>query len=148
MATNLTRFDPFGELGRMTPLRAFEDMFRDLAPRGGHGLQEIPMIGLDVSETDQAYTVRAEIPGVKKEDIKVEVQGNRVSISAETRREDQQKQGERVVRSELYYGQQHRTFTLDHDVDDTKASARFVDGVLELSLPKKAPGGASKLQIS
>ncbi|GAB3402723.1 Hsp20/alpha crystallin family protein [Massilia agilis] len=149
MATNLTRFDPIGELRRMTPLRAFEDIFSDLAPRGGaRDLQEIPMIGLDVSENDQAYTVRAEIPGVKKEDIKVEVQGNRVSISAETRREDQQKQGERVVRSELYYGQQQRTFTLDQDVDDAKASARYVDGVLELSLPKKAPGGASKVQVS
>ena len=76
------------------------------------------------------------------------MQGNRVSISAESRRESEQKQGERVVRSELYYGAQHRSFALEQDVDETKATARYVDGVLELTLPKKAGGGAAKLQIS
>jgi HSP20 family protein len=106
------------------------------------------MIGLDIAENDQGYMVRAEIPGVKKEDIKVEVQGNRVSISAETRRSTEQKQGERVVRSELYYGEQHRSFMLEQEVDETRAAARYVDGVLELTLPKRAGGGASKVQIS
>jgi HSP20 family protein len=145
MASNLTRFDPFGEFARLGPQRMFDEMFRDLAPRGM--LQNEPMIGVEVSENDQAYTVKAEIPGVKKEDIKVDVRGNRVSISAETRRESEQKEGTRILRSELYYGQQSRSFTLEQDVDDTKAEAKYADGVLELTLPKRAAGGGSKLEI-
>jgi HSP20 family protein len=144
MASNLTRYDPFGDLARMAP-RAIDELFRELAPRGM--MQNEPTIGVEVSETDQAYTVRAEIPGVKKEDIKVDVRGNRVSISAETRRESEQKEGSRLLRSELYYGQQSRSFTLEQDVDDTRAEAKYVDGVLELTLPKRAAGGGSKLEI-
>jgi HSP20 family protein len=148
MASNLTRYDPFGEISRMAPLRALDDLFRDMAPRGLREMQPEPTIGVEVSEDDQAYTVRAEIPGAKKEDIKVEIQGNRLSLSAETRRESQQKEGERVVRSELYYGQMHRTFTLDHDIEAAQATAKYTDGVLELKLPKKAAGGTAKVQIS
>lgn len=148
MATSLTRFEPFSDLARMAPFRAMEDWLRDITPRGLRELQAEPMIGVEVSENDQAYTVRAEIPGVKKEDIKVDLHGNRVSITAESRRESEQKEGERVVRSELYYGQQHRTFTLDSDVDESKAAARYVDGVLELTLPKRTTGASTKLQIS
>jgi HSP20 family protein len=148
MASNLTRFDPFGEITRMAPLRAIDELFRDMAPRGLREMQAEPTIGVEVSENDQAYTVRAEIPGAKKEDIKVEIHGNRVSIGAETRRETQQKLGERVVRSELYYGQMHRTFTLDHDIEDAQATAKYADGILELLLPKKTAGGPSKVQIS
>jgi HSP20 family protein len=144
MASNLTRYDPFGDLARMAP-RAIDELFRELAPRGM--MQNEPTIGVEVSETDQAYTVRAEIPGVKKEDIKVDVRGNRVSISAETRRESEQKEGSRLLRSELYYGQQSRSFTLEQDVDDTRAEAKYLDGVLELTLPKRAAGGGSKLEI-
>lgn len=148
MANNVSRYDPFGTISRLTPLRALDDWFHDMTPRSLRELTAEPMIGLDIAESEQAYTVRAEIPGVKKDDIKVEVQGNRVTIAAESRRETEQKEGERVVRSELFYGQQHRSFTLDHDIDESKASAKYVDGVLELNLPKKAGGNASKLQIS
>ena len=148
MASNLTRFDPFGDITRMAPLRALDDWFRDMTPRSLHDMQAESTIGVEVSENDQAYTVRAEIPGAKKEDIKVEIHGNRVSIGAETRRESQQKEGERVVRSELYYGQMHRTFTLDHDIEDGQATAKYADGILQLLLPKKTAGGPSKVQIS
>jgi HSP20 family protein len=147
MASNLTRFDPFGDLARWGPMRTLDDMLRDIAPRGMLHEMQAPTIGVDVSETEQSYTVRAEIPGVKKEDIKVDLRGNRVSISAETRRETEEKEGSRVLRSELYYGQMHRSFTLEQDVDDTKAEAKYADGVLELTLPKKMGGGGSKLQI-
>jgi HSP20 family protein len=145
MASNLTRFDPFGDFARAAPLRAIDELFRELAPRAM--LQNEPMIGVEVSENEQAYLVRAEIPGVKKEDIKVDVRGNRVSIAAETRRETQEKEGTRLLRSELYYGQQSRSFTLEQDVDETKAEAKYIDGVLELTLPKRAAGGGSKLEI-
>jgi HSP20 family protein len=147
MANNLSHFDPFGNISRMMP-RALDEWLRDVSPRGMRDMAAEQLIGLEIAENDKGYTVRAEIPGVKKEDIKVEVQGNRVSISAESRRETEQKQGDRVVRSELYYGQQHRSFVLDQDVDESQASAHYVDGVLELTLPKKVGGGASKVQIS
>lgn len=143
---NLSRFDPFGGFAQLNPLANFDELLRDL---GGRGLREqaSPSIALDVTETDQAYQVRAEIPGVKKEDIKVEVHGNRVSVSAESRRESEQKEGSRVVRSELYYGQQQRSFTLEQDIDDTRAEAKYVDGILELTLPKRTTGGTSKVQV-
>lgn len=143
---NLSRFDPFGGFAQLNPLANFDELLRDF---GGRGLPErtTPSIALDVTETDQAYQVRAEIPGVKKEDIKVEVHGNRVSVSAESRRESELKEGSRVVRSELYYGQQQRSFTLEQDIDDTRAEAKYVDGILELTLPKRTAGGTSKVQV-
>lgn len=148
MASNLTRFDPFGDLTRWSPMSTLDELVRDIAPRWAmREMQGEPMIGVDVAETEKGYTVRAPIPGVKKEDIKVDVRGNRVSITAETRRETEQKEGSRVLRSELYYGQLHRSFTLEQDVDETKAEAKYADGVLELTLPKKTGGGGAKLQV-
>lgn len=148
MATNLTRFEPYSSLARLNPLRAFDELFRDLTPRGG-AMRELEMepIPIDVRETDQAYTVRAEIPGAKKEDIKVDVSGSRVAITAEIRREEDQQQGGRVLRREMFFGQMQRIFTLDHDIDDSKAQAKYENGVLELNLPKKAAGAGAKLQI-
>jgi HSP20 family protein len=102
---------------------------------------------MDVKEDDKAYTVHADIPGVKKEDIHVDIEGNQVSISAESRMEKEEKQGERVLRSERYVGKVARSFTLAHDVDEAKADARYSDGVLELTLPKKAAGTTKKLTI-
>jgi HSP20 family protein len=102
---NLTQFNPFREFARLDPLREFEDMFR-LSNFSREN--EMQPIRVDVHEDAQNYTVRADIPGVKKEDIKVDVVGNRVSISAETKRVDEQQQGSNVVRCERYYGQQYR----------------------------------------
>jgi HSP20 family protein len=149
MASNLTQFDPFGDLARFEPLRGVEDFFREF--RLKHALRDIdaqPLIKLDLHETEQAYSVKAELPGMNKDDIKVDIDGNRVSISAETRRESEQKDGAKLVRSERYVGQQYRSFTLEHDVDDAKAVAKYQNGVLELTLPKKANSGARKLAIS
>ena len=103
-----------------------------------------PEIKIDVSEDDKGYCVKAEVPGVKKEDIKVSVEGNQVSITAEVKKEQEEKRGETVLRSERYYGMQSRSFTLMHDVDQGKAEAKYQDGILELSLPKKTNGGAAK----
>jgi HSP20 family protein len=147
MAGNITRYDPLSDFARLTPLRTIDELFRELAPRvAGRDVQE-PTLAVEVTENEQAYTVRAEIPGAKKEDIKVDLRGNRVSISAEIKREAQQKQGDRLLRSELYYGQVQRTLVLEQEIDDSKAEAKYNDGVLELTLPKKASGGGSKLQI-
>jgi HSP20 family protein len=149
MASNVTRFDPLSDLARMSPIRSLDELFRDLTPRSMlRELQQAePQINVEVTENDQAYIVRAEIPGAKKEDIKVDVRGNRISITAETRREREMKEGDRVLRSEIMYGQMSRTIMLEQEVDDSKADAKYADGVLEMTLPKKAAGGGSKLQI-
>ncbi|HEU4853204.1 MAG TPA: Hsp20 family protein [Telluria sp.] len=148
MANNLTPFDPFREMSRMMPMQRMEELLRELRPAFAlRELQDVPAIRCDVVENDQAYTVKAEIPGVKKEDIKVDVLGNRVTISIDTQQQSEQKEGERVVRSELYRGQMYRSFTLEHEVDDSAAEARYADGILELTLPKKAGKTGHKLEI-
>ncbi|MGH8742662.1 MAG: Hsp20/alpha crystallin family protein, partial [Burkholderiales bacterium] len=102
---------------------------------------------VDVAEDDKAYTVQAEVPGVKKEDINVSINGNQVSISAEVKKEHDVKNGEAVLRSERYYGKLSRSFTLADDVDEAAAQAKYTDGVLELKLPKKAQVSARRLAI-
>lgn len=149
MSNKLTRFNPFGDLAHFEPMRDFEDFLNDFRLRPALREMEVaPRIKMDVAETDQDYTVKAEIPGVKKEDIKVEIEGNQISISAETQKETEEKKGETVVRSERYYGKQYRRFTLPHEIDESKAQAKYQNGVLELSLPKKSgPSGAKQLAV-
>lgn len=139
---NLTRYDPFREVSRFDPFRNLDDIFKGFMVRPVLSEME-PEIKMDVSEDDKAYTVRAEIPGVKKDDIKVAVDGNQVSISAEVKKEKEEKEGKKVVRSERYYGKVYRSFSLGQDVDQNAAKAKYSDGVLELTLPKK-PGTAGK----
>ncbi|PLC54298.1 stress protein [Pollutimonas nitritireducens] len=146
MANNLMQFDPFSEIANLSPMRGLDDLFKDfrLRPMMGH-LDAEPRIKMDVSETEQGYTIKAEIPGVKKEDVKVAVEGNQVTIAAETKRETEEKEGETVVRRERYMGHQSRSFTLAHEIDDSKAVAKYQDGILELSLPKKPSSGGRKV---
>ena len=93
-----------------------DDMFRGLM------LQPVPQIKMDVKENDGVYVVRADIPGVKKEEITVNIDGNMASISAQVKEEEKEKKkGERVVRSERYHGSVSRAITLDHDVDEKAA---------------------------
>jgi HSP20 family protein len=99
-----------------------------------------------VAEKDGAYTVTAELPGVKKEDIQVTIDGAQVTLAAEVKREKEVSQDERVLHTERVYGKATRSFTLPQEVDEAKAEAKFRDGVLELTLPKKA--AAARKQIS
>lgn len=144
---NLTRYDPFN-LARLDPFGDIDDLFKGFFVRPvlfeGQPQMQIKM---DLKEDDKAYTVHADIPGVKKEDIHVSIEGNQVSISAETRMEKEEKKGEKVLRSERYVGKVARSFTLAHDVDEASAQAKYSDGVLELTLPKKAVSAARKLAI-
>ena len=142
---NITRFDPLSDLVSFAPFGSLEDFFR--VPRMRSLVRDLPAepeIKMDVAEDDKAYHVKAEVPGVKKEDIHVAVEGNQVSINAEVKKEKEEKKGTTVLRSERYYGTQSRSFTLMHDVDQDKAEAKFQDGILELTLPKKTNGGAVK----
>jgi HSP20 family protein len=103
---------------------------------------------IDVAEKDNAYEVKADIPGVKKEDINVRIDGNVVQIDAEVKREKETKgNGDRILRSERYYGTISRTFSLAEDVDDSKAEAKYADGVLTLALPKKTTAASKKVTV-
>lgn len=145
---NLTRWDPFGEFGRLSLWDDSMDRFmrRMLRPTRAKG-EEAMDITIDVTENDNAYLVKAEVPGVTKEDINVSVNGNQVAITAEVKKEHEEKKGEKVLYSERYFGSMYRSFTLPTDVDQTKADAKYANGVLELTLPKKAGGGVKKLEI-
>jgi HSP20 family protein len=145
---NITRFDPF--LTRLDPFGdSFEDVFRRmLRPvrwevEGGAPAE----IKVDVEESDKAYTVKAEIPGVRKEDINVQIDGNVVSITAEAKREKEVKEKGKLIRSERYYGSLMRSFSLGYDINEAEASAKYADGVLELTLPKKTTAAAKKLAV-
>lgn len=103
---------------------------------------------IDVSEGPEAYTVKADIPGVKKEDINVRVEGNLVQIDAEAKSEKETKgNGDKVLRSERYYGTISRSFSLAQDIDATRVQAKYADGVLNLELPKKAQADARKINV-
>ena len=136
---NLTRFD-----------EAFDDLLRGFFVRpvsfeGGQA--QIGHFRVDVSESENAYTIRAEIPGVSKEDINISIDGDQVAISAEVKNEKEAKDGERVLRSERYYGKVQRAFALGQPVDENGAAAKYADGILELTLPKKAATQAKRIAI-
>jgi HSP20 family protein len=118
--------------------------------RGLMSAGEAPLLDvkIDVTETDAAYTVKAELPGVDKNDIDVKIDGNLVSINAKAERNKELKEGERVIRSERYSGAISRSFSLASDIDEGAATAQYQDGVLTLTLPKKAPSAQKRLQIS
>ncbi len=131
----------------------FDDFFKDIAPgfyvRPLHGdsLPAPSQIKVDVKETEGGYTVQAEVPGVPKEDIHVSVEGNVVSLRAEVRQLDQKTEGEKVLRSERYYGSVARSFQLPADIDAAQAKAKYDNGVLTLTLPKKLNNAAQRLNI-
>ena len=135
--SNLTRYDPLDDFFRGFFVRPVE-MGR---------VPEAPAVKVDVKEQEKAFIVHAEMPGIKKEDIHVNIDGPTVSISAERKQEKEVKEGERVLRTERYFGKVSRSFQLGQDIDDANATAKFTDGVLELTLPKKAATQAKRLAI-
>lgn len=135
---NITRVDPFDDIFRGFFVRPVDFNSAQNQP---------PSIKMDVKEQDDNYLVHAELPGVKKEDIHVVVDGNQVSISAETKQEKEVKEGDRILRSERYFGKVSRSFQLERDIDDSKAAAKFNDGVLELTLPKRTASPNKRLNI-
>jgi len=135
--SNLTRYDPL------------DDFFRGffVRPVDFGGQTDTPSIKIEVKEQEKNFLVHAELPGINKEDIQVNIDGGVVSITAERKQEKEVKQGERVLRSERYYGKVSRSFQLAQDIDEGKAAASFKDGVLELTLPKKAAASSKRLEI-
>jgi HSP20 family protein len=131
----------------------FDDFFKDFAPGfyvrplHGDGLPQPSQIKVDVKEDEASYTVHAEVPGVPKEDIHVSVEGDVVSLRAEVRQHDEKKDGEKVLRSERYFGAVARSFRLPTELDASQAKAKYDNGVLTLVLPKKQGGSAQRLAI-
>ena len=139
---NITRFDPFNDM---------DDLFKGLFVRPMRfDFDAVPQmhVKVDVTRADDTYTVKAEMPGVKKEDIQVSIDGSQVTISGEVKKEKEEKKGEEVIRSERYFGKVSRSFTLAQDIDEAKAGAKYSDGVLQLTLPVKARSTSKKLMVS
>ena len=103
---------------------------------------------VDVSEDDKTYTIHADVPGVKREDIQIDVEGGQVSIRAEVKRESEKKDGEKVLHSERYYGMVSRSMSLPAEVDTANAKAEYKDGVLNLTLPKKATKSTRRVAVA
>ncbi|MEK6736887.1 MAG: Hsp20/alpha crystallin family protein [Pseudomonadota bacterium] len=143
---NIVRRSPaVGDIARSDPFANIDDWFKGFGMRPFFSeLETSSLIKIDLTENDKAYTIHAEMPGVNKEDIKVQVDGNRVSISAETKKE---KEGERIICRECYQGSSYRSFALDSDVDETKAEAKYENGMLELTLPKLNGRAAKQITI-
>jgi len=144
---NITRFNPLED--------AFENLFRGVpmwlanpetrAPAATQFRRDL--IRMDVTENDKEYQVLAELPGVKKEEISITINGNQVAVSAEVKHEKVLENGETVLRAERYYGKMERAFSLGQEVDEATAQAKYNDGVLELTLPKKAVAAAKRLAV-
>jgi HSP20 family protein len=139
---NITRFnsleDAFEKLASGTPMWLPLPEARASAPT---------QFRMDVAENDKEYQVLAELPGVKKEEISITINGNQVAVSAEVKHEKEVMNGGTVLRAERYYGKIHRSFTLGQEVDEAAAQAKYNDGVLELTLPKKAVTTTKRLAV-
>jgi HSP20 family protein len=138
---NITRYNPF------------EDFFQDFGK--GFWLKPLPFpaqselkMKIDVSEDDKSFIVKADIPGVKKEDIQIDIDDDQISLRAEVKQEKEEKKDEKLVYSERSYGMVSRSFTLPVDVDAKAAKAEYKDGVLNLTLPKKSNGSAKRVAVS
>lgn len=139
---NIARFDPFNQL---------DDLFKGFLVRPMRFDMDMPEqmnIKVDVTKNDDTYTVKAEMPGVKKDDISISMDGNMITIAGEVKKESEEKKGEQVIRSERYYGRVSRSFTLPQEIDEAKSKATYADGVLQLTLVTKTPAGSKKLKVS
>lgn len=130
--------------------RLFDDAFGSLLPGtpAARGEMAARSPALDVAESDRAYTVKLDMPGVKKEDVKVTVDGNRVSVTAQTETREEKKEGDRVIYRERSMASYSRSFTLPVDVDQAGAAAKLEHGVLTLELPKRGASAAAQIAIS
>jgi len=138
---NITRYDPFNEL--------VDDLFKGffVRPVAFEGRAELPRMKVEVAEKNGAYIVTAELPGVKKEDINVTIDGAQLTLAAEVKREKEATENDRLLHTERSFGKVSRTFTLPQELDEAKVEAKFRDGVLELALPKKAAAQRKQIAI-
>ena len=137
----------------MTRGGLFDDFFKELSPgfyvRPLHGdpLPSPAQIKMDVKENKGSYTVQAEVPGVSKEEIHVSIEGNVVTLRAEVKQSEAQTSDEKTLRTERYYGAVSRSFQMPVEIDSSQAKAKYDNGVLTLTLPKKQANGSQRLNI-
>ena len=136
----ISLYEPFNEV--------FPELLRGFVSQHKQKDVEGLTIRVDLNESEKEFVVTAEVPGAKKEDIKIDIDGNRVSISTEVKRESEKKDGDRLLRTERYYGTASRSFALATEVDEANAKAEYQDGILKLTLPKKPGNGSKRLAIS
>lgn len=131
------------------PEDAFGDLltgfFRPIANRPN---DLIPRVKIDVTEGPDAYEVAAEMPGVKKEDLDVRVDGNVITLSGQVEIRHEVKEGDKWLRQERQYGAVSRQFSLATDIDESRTVAKYENGVLHLTLPKRERSGAKRVQIN
>lgn len=143
-----TRWNPFRQISRLDPFTDFEELIRGLGASSlAREYERTLDMRLEVNEDDAAYFVNVDVPGVKKDDIDVSVEGNQVTITAEVKREKSNDK-EKQLYSERYTGKTFRSFTLPSPVDAGKCEAIYDGGVLTLTLPKKTDGGSKHLSIN
>lgn len=140
MAT-LIPYDPLVDTG-------IDELFRGFfQPVRREGRAAPVSIKMDIAEDDKSFTISAEIPGVRKDEIQVTIDGNQVTLGAEVKREHDVQDGQRVLRSERFYGSAYRTLTLPTEVDETQSAAKYENGVLELKLVKRAQQAGKRLNV-
>ena len=142
-----TRWSPLRQMTRFEPFGDIEDFFRGFSPTAlGREYERAMDMRLDVNEDEKNYVVNVDMPGVRKDDIDVAVEGNQVTISAEVKHEQSREKGKELY-SERYSGKAFRSFALPSEVDSAKAQAKYDGGVLTLTLPKKTGNGSRRLEI-
>jgi HSP20 family protein len=138
---NLISYDPRTDT-------SYDELFRGFfKPVRLEGAPTPVTIKMDVTETENGYLIHSEMPGVKKEDIDVAIEGNQVTITAEVKQEWEKKEGDRMLRNERYFGNVYRSFTLPAELDESASVAAYDSGVLELKLVKKAAAPGKRLTI-
>ena len=144
----LTHWNPFRSSSRFDLAPDFDDMLRGFSLRPWMRDFEATTgdMRLDVQEDDGSYRVSADLPGVKKKDIQVTVDGNQVTIEAEMKREESKKD-RKELHTERFYGKAYRSFSLPQDIDSDKCVASYDDGVLNLKLPKKGNGETRRIDV-
>lgn len=128
--------------------RLFDDAFFDRVMTTTTAEAAAPRApALDIRETPRGYIVQADMPGVAREDVKVQIEGRRVSLSAELRQTADTEEGERLLHRERASSAFARSFTLPADIDQAASQARLDAGVLTLTLVKRSATSASQLEV-
>jgi HSP20 family protein len=126
--------------------RLFDDSFERFFAPSAEGNQRSP--ALDVAESDRAYTVKLDLPGVAKEDVKVAIDGRRISVEAQARKDEEKKEGDRVVYRERSLASYARSFTVAVDIDQAESGAKLENGVLTLTLAKRGAPASSQITVN
>ncbi len=144
----LVRWDPFRELEEVSD--RLNRMFARPAARTSNGKETMIVAdwtpSVDISETENEYQIKAEIPDVKKEDVKVTVEDGVLTIQGERKQEKEEK-GKKFHRIERSYGSFVRTFSLPDVIEEEKVKAEFKDGVLNLHLPKSEKAKPKAIEV-